>query len=355
MKELYTETSQYRNWRFSKAKLLETREKNHTLAIERVKKKVLEESLLQKQILETLSPAYSEQTENVGSPRVNPSEIEYLTLEDELALCNFYETRIPPMANCFPKEVIENKLTDKVKATAITFVKRFYLRNTVMDYHPKEIIVTCLFLAAKVEHSFVAIEEFTKVVKLPKETIFELEVVVSKSLRYEYTVHHPYLASFGLFLDMQVNFIKDNSKIKFLYEKSLELINKSLYTDCMFIYQPSQISLATLRIAARQDNFDLEKTYLRFKFKSDPKEKVIELYKILDEIESIINSHVNTTVEQAKSIDARLHKCKNPEKNPNSAISKKRRREKEEQEEIDRRKKKKLDDEYQKDISKIFD
>ncbi|CAG8779568.1 40327_t:CDS:2 [Gigaspora margarita] len=348
MKELYTETSQYRNWRFSKAKLLETREKNHTLAIERVKKKVLEESvrqmrinkfqknkeyallksvqlftffkkLLQKQILETSSPAYSEQTENVGSPRVNPSEIEYLTLEDELALCNFYETRIPPMANCFPKEVIENKLTDKVKATAITFVKRFYLRNTVMDYHPKEIIVTCLFLAAKVEHSFVAIEEFTKVVKLPKETIFELEVVVSKSLRYEYAVHHPYLASFGLFLDMQ-SFIKDNSKIKFLYEKSLELINKSLYTDCMFIYQPSQIALATLRIAARQDNFDLEKTYLRFKFKSDPKENVIELYKILDEIESIINSHVNTTVEQAKSIDARLHKCKNPEKNPNSAM-----------------------------------
>ncbi|CAG8631560.1 6479_t:CDS:2, partial [Dentiscutata erythropus] len=314
MKELYTETSQYRNWRFSKAKLQETRDKNHTLAVERVKKKVLEES----QNLETSSPAYSEQTENVGSPRVNPSEIEYLTLEDELALCNFYETRILPMANCFPKEVIENKLTDKVKATAITFAKRFYLRNTIMDYHPKEIIVTCLFLAAKVEHSFVAIEEFTKVVKRPKEIIFELELVVSQSLRYEYAVHHPHLASFGLFLDMQ-NFIKDNSKVKFLYEKSLEFVNKSLFTDCMFIYQPSQIALTTLRMAAKQDNFDLEKTYLRFKFKSDPKEKVIELYKILDEIEDIINSHVNITVEQAKDIDARLHKCKNPVKNPNSA------------------------------------
>ncbi|CAG8538577.1 5121_t:CDS:2 [Scutellospora calospora] len=275
MKELYTETSQYRNWRFSKAKLRETRDKNHILAVERVKKKVLEESTLQKQILDKSSPAYSEQTESVDSPRLIPSEIEYLTLEDELALCNFYETRIPLMASRFPKEVIENKFTDKVKATAITFVKRFYLRNTVMDYHPKEIIVTCLFLAAKVEHSFVAIEEFTKVVKLSKETIFELELVVSRSLRYEYS--------------------------------------------------------------------------------SDPKEKVNELYKMLDEIENIINSHVEITIDQAKEIDARLHKCKNPEKNPNSAISKKRRREKEELEEIDRRKKKKLDDEYQKDISKIFD
>ncbi|CAG8575093.1 24104_t:CDS:2, partial [Cetraspora pellucida] len=359
MKELYTETSQYRNWRFSKANLQETRENNHTLAVERVKKKVLEESILQKQTLDA-SSAHSEQTESVDSPRLIPVEIEYLTLEDELALCNFYETRIPPMANYFPKEVIENKFTDKVKATAITFAKRFYLRNTVMDYHPKEIIcvdnldknsVTCLFLAAKVEHSFVAIEEFTKVVKLPKETIFELELVVSRSLRYEYAVHHPYLALFGLFLDMQ-NFIKDIPNIKLLYEKSLEFVNKSLFTDCMFIYQPSQIALATLRMAAKKDNYDLEKIYLQFKFKSDPKEKVIELHKILDEIEDTINSHVNVNVEQAKEIDSRLHKCKNPEKNPNSAISKKRRREKEELEEIDRRKKKKLDDEYQKDISK---
>ncbi|CAG8811562.1 1827_t:CDS:2, partial [Racocetra persica] len=309
---LYTETSQYRNWRFSKAKLQETRENNHIVAVERVKKKVLEESILQKQTSDA-SSAYSDQTESVSS-----SEIEYLTLEDELALCNFYETRIPLMANHFPKEVIENKFTDKVKATAITFAKRFYLRNTVMDYHPKEIIVTCLFLAAKVEHSFVAIEEFTKVFEFPKETIFELELVVSQSLRYEYAVHHPYLASFGLFLDMQ-NFIKDIPKIKLLYEKSLEFVNKSLFTDCMFIYQPSQIALATLRMAAKQDNYDLEKIYLQFKFKSDPKEKVIELYKILDEIEDTINSHVNVIVEQAKEIDAHLHKCKNPEKNPNSA------------------------------------
>ncbi|CAG8525974.1 7954_t:CDS:2 [Racocetra fulgida] len=199
MKELYTETSQYRNWRFSKAKLQETRENNHTLAVERVKKKLLEELILQKQTLDA-SSAYSDQTESVDSS----SEIEYLTLEDELALCNFYETRIPLMANHFPKEVIENKFTDKVKVNIIA--QRYLLNDTshtVSFDHFDKNSVTCLFLAAKVEHSFVAIEEFTKVFEFPKETIFELEIVVSQSLRYEYAVHHPYLASFGLFLDMQ--------------------------------------------------------------------------------------------------------------------------------------------------------
>lgn len=35
-------------------------------------------------------------------------------------------------------------------ATALHYFKRFYLRKSVMDYHPKEILVTCLYLACKV-------------------------------------------------------------------------------------------------------------------------------------------------------------------------------------------------------------
>lgn len=35
-------------------------------------------------------------------------------------------------------------------ATALHYFKRFYLRNSAMDYHPKEILVTCVYLACKV-------------------------------------------------------------------------------------------------------------------------------------------------------------------------------------------------------------
>lgn len=45
MKELFTETSQYRNWFYSKEKLQEIREKNHVSAVERVKQRVLEEAV----------------------------------------------------------------------------------------------------------------------------------------------------------------------------------------------------------------------------------------------------------------------------------------------------------------------
>ena len=45
MKELFTETSQYHHWYYSKEKLQEIREKNHASAVERVKQKMLEESV----------------------------------------------------------------------------------------------------------------------------------------------------------------------------------------------------------------------------------------------------------------------------------------------------------------------
>ena len=46
--------------------------------------------------------------------------------------------------------------------------------------------------------------------------------------------------------------LKDAKKIQVIYEKSKEFIHKSLFTDTMFLYQPSQIALATVRIAAKE-------------------------------------------------------------------------------------------------------
>jgi hypothetical protein len=38
-----------------------------------------------------------------------------------------------------------------VAATSFQYFKRFYLNNSIMDYHPKEILATCVYLASKVE------------------------------------------------------------------------------------------------------------------------------------------------------------------------------------------------------------
>lgn len=90
-------------------------------------------------------------------------------------------------------------------ATAVMYMKRFYLSNTVMDYHPKDILLTCLFLATKAESEHMSIDQFVKELKLPSTaSVLQLEFTVSQGLKFEYHVHHPYRPAYGLFLDMQV-------------------------------------------------------------------------------------------------------------------------------------------------------
>lgn len=54
-------------------------------------------------------------------------------MEEEQALIRYYLTRVNQLVKAF-------MLPEAVEATTITYIKRFYLRNTCMDYHPKNIM-----------------------------------------------------------------------------------------------------------------------------------------------------------------------------------------------------------------------
>lgn len=60
-------------------------------------------------------------------------QLDFLSLEDELALCIFYQLRIADICKAF-------QYGHTVRATATMYMKRFYLYNTVMDYHPKNVM-----------------------------------------------------------------------------------------------------------------------------------------------------------------------------------------------------------------------
>ena len=115
-----------------------------------------------------------------------------------------------------------------VQATSMSYLKRFYLGNTVMDHHPKNVMcvlspgfsarhkkalmsrvdvshrLTCVFLATKTENFPISIDTFSSRVKTPPTDILSLEFLVSQSLKFEYKVHHAHLALNGILLDLQV-------------------------------------------------------------------------------------------------------------------------------------------------------
>ena len=290
-----------------------------------------------------------------STPVPSVADIQHLTVADELSLVTFYLTKISQLCGAF-------RFPEMVEATAMSYLKRFYLRNTCMDYHPKNVMsvslpslsssncetdridrLTSLFLATKTENHLISIDTFAGKIKTTPEEILSLEFLVSQSLHFEYKVHHAHLAGHGLSLDMEVRHLLPDevigtraeywisqtanipsATIDAAWTRAKALIRVSRLTDAEFIYTPSQIALAAFRLAdaTAVDNWlglkeprsgavegeKMEHDALR--------ECLIEIGELMLEAE---RKGVDT--EAVREVDVRLRWARNPEKDPKSAMS----------------------------------
>ncbi|KAJ2451112.1 hypothetical protein GGI03_006912 [Coemansia sp. RSA 2337] len=313
--QLFEQTSQYQHWRFTRESLAKLRAENNRLGVDRVLSGLRQEAKVEDQ--ETSDTRIAEATKNL------------LTPEEELKLIDFYLQRIKIYVTIYrASKLLKPDALDNVKATAINFMKRFYLHNVVFDYQPKHIMLTCFYLATKVENAFMKIEDFIRPLadaeakrgsktQTKSDDVLGLEFIVIQSLQFELAVHHPYRAAYGFYLDMQT-FIDEKDALRETYERTAHYIDKSLYTDLVFHYQPSQIALGAFKLAAKEKDLDID-LYLTQRFDARSLEL---LYRVLDEIQDGITTFAATSNDEAKAIDRKLILCLNPEKNPNSTLYK---------------------------------
>lgn len=106
---LYEASSQYKHWRFSPMQLQQMRDELTNAAVA------------------TIRAAF--ERDETGSS----NSLEFLSSADEMALVRLYATKIPQLSAHF-------RFSEEIEATGISYLKRFYLKNTVMDYHPKNIM-----------------------------------------------------------------------------------------------------------------------------------------------------------------------------------------------------------------------
>jgi cyclin H len=59
--------------------------------------------------------------------------VSFLTPDEEHLLVKLYVTKITQLCGLF-------RFPEEVEATAASYLKRFYLKNTVMDWHPKNVM-----------------------------------------------------------------------------------------------------------------------------------------------------------------------------------------------------------------------
>ncbi len=129
-------------------------------------------------------------------------EDHFLSFPEAEALRAAYERKLAEFCSRFSPP-----MPRAVAGTAVQYFKRFYLGNSVMDHHPKEVLVTAAFLACKVEEFNVSMDQFLANVKGNRERATEIvlnsELLLMRELSFHLTVHNPYRPLEGLLMDVK--------------------------------------------------------------------------------------------------------------------------------------------------------
>lgn len=216
----YRQSSQYRLWSFTPAHLASLRETTNSLA--------------QTQISNRLRSS-----DTPVDPLPN-----FLTPAEEYQILNHFTLELLRAAPyCH--------LPTDIQATAATFLRRFYVTNSVMTYPPQELIKTCLFFGCKAEGSFIRVQKIADIFpNTTGEMILAAEYVLCQGIRFAFDVRHPFRALEGSIMELRRLGDFDDDRINRAHKRTRDILKFSpLVTDVYFHYTPSQIMYAAMAIA----------------------------------------------------------------------------------------------------------
>ena len=127
----------------------------------------------------------------------------FLTAEEEHLFCRI----VADTGVKFGKE-FKPELPPAVRWTALMYYKRFYLKTTPLEYTPKSVMMTCHFLAAKVDEFVIRTEQFVRNLKNGEpdknaELILRTEPKLMEYLDFQLTIHSPFKAFEGHLIEMK--------------------------------------------------------------------------------------------------------------------------------------------------------
>ena len=77
------------------------------------------------------------------------------TVVEEAKILKYYARQLLALCSSF-------QFPHKVHGTAILYFKRFYVHNSVIEHHPKGVMLTCIYLACKCEENYISMEQFAR-------------------------------------------------------------------------------------------------------------------------------------------------------------------------------------------------
>jgi len=215
-----------------------------------------------------------------------------------------------------------------VKGTAFHYFKRFYLHNSVMNHHPKEILVTAVYLASKVEEFNVSMQQFVANVQGNQERatkiILNNELLLMQELQFHLTIHNPFRAVEGLIIDIKTRCESSTAQDVDSFRSEIDsFLDKVFLTDAVMIYAPSQIALAAVIHSASKKKQNLDRYVTDRLFGSQGEDAIRHIITCVRNIRVMVKNVAEPLkAEDIKLLCTRLETCRNQDNNPDSAAYK---------------------------------
>lgn len=339
--DVYRTSTQYRLWSFSPQSLTSLRTKTHDIAVERARQ------YAGKQAAQNGASDGSIDVEHKG---FSANHAECLTEEEELQLVQKYCEQIRATSDHL-------KWAVNVKATAIQYLKRFYLSNSCMTHPPKEIYKTVLFLASKSEAIHVTASDYAKRISTDAEQVLAPEYKVMQALRFTLDVRQPYRGLKGVLMEL-LNMVEGlvavvsgaeewtgaglqaamlelpgplegnrtqwavpksgkitqshlEDRVQAAYSTARTILDApALLTDVYFLYTPSQILLAAMHVADEPLTSFYLSTKLSMSLPSRPK-ILATIHGCADMLASFKQSDILSKDEKI-ALEQKLELCRDP-------------------------------------------
>ncbi|XP_018524821.1 cyclin-H isoform X1 [Lates calcarifer] len=238
------------------------------------------------------------------------SESMFLERHEEDVLFRHYERRLLDFCNAFkpamPKSVV---------GTAIMYFRRFYLNNSIMEYHPRIIMLTCAYLSCKVDEFNVSSTQF--VGNLLQETpagqervleqILEYELLLIQQLNFHLVVHNPYRPMEGLLIDLKTRYpTLDNPES--LRKSADDFLTQAAMTDAGLMFPPSQIALTAILNSASRAGLSMETYLTECLGLREDKEALSKMYDSMRRMKTLLKKYELPKPEEVNAYKQRLER-----------------------------------------------
>jgi len=168
----------------------------------------------------------------------------------------------------------------------LVYFRRFYIENSFVDFDPRLIGPTCLWIACKVEEC--VIDKASSLIKLmstrddcsfEESDLLLCEFIVLEELNYDLVVYHSY---------PMLEALATNAELIDSCGNLWRIVNDSYLTDAALRHAPHVVAVACLHVVAHNRQLDLSAWFAKLNVDHaavwDVVRRVLDLYELCDEL-----------------------------------------------------------------------